>query len=77
MADISHSLMVKYGLARGPSEALTQIWLRRVRANIADGMDQETAGESAARATFTDFQTRFYASQAETLEALLRAAGNK
>lgn len=77
VADISHSLMIKYGLRGGPSEALVQLWLQRVRANIAAGMSQEAAGEAAAKVTFTDFRTHFYASQAETLEALLKAAGNK
>ncbi|MEI2733743.1 MAG: hypothetical protein V9G24_02330 [Rhodoblastus sp.] len=77
MADISYSLMIKYGLSGWPSEAVVQLWLQRVWTNIAAQMDYERAGEAAAKMTFADFRTHFYNSQATTLEALLKAARNK
>lgn len=77
MANISHRLMIKYGLRGGPSQALADQWLALVDALVRQGVDSEAAGHQAARQLFPDYNTHFYASEADTITSLLRIARDK
>jgi hypothetical protein len=77
MAAASHRLMVKYGLGHSPTDAEVARWAAAVRQLINSGSRHEDAGALAARQVFADYNTRKYASQADTLETLLRLAEQK
>lgn len=77
MASAGHGLRIKYGLGTDPSANKQAEWARLTREYIAVGRDRDQAGDLAARRIFSDYQTHAYASQADTLEALLRAAEEK
>lgn len=77
MADAGHQLMIKYGLARAPSEEKVAQWARLTRQYIDTGEPREAAGAAAAKQLFPDYNTRHYASEADTIEALLRAVEGK
>jgi hypothetical protein len=74
---IGHSLMIKYGLKGAPSEAKANEWVNLVQEYIRKGIASETAGVLAAKAIFPDYNTMVYASEADTIEALLREAGRR
>lgn len=74
MAAIGHSLMIKYGLPSAPPKELIDRWLRVTENLIGRGLTREDAGHSAAEVIFPGFQTHFYASEADDIETLLRAA---
>lgn len=77
MADISHSLLIKYGLPRAPTQIEVDRWLQLVDAYVRQGYSREQAGGLAAKATFTGYNTVIYASEADSIEALLSAARSK
>lgn len=77
MADAAHGLLTKYGLKNRPSEAQVRQWAQLVRRLERQGTSLEQAGLAAARETFPDFKTVVYAAEADTIEALLRAAEGK
>jgi hypothetical protein len=77
MADAGHGLRIKYGLGNNPTTSQIQAWARETRVNINRGLGREQAGETAAKLLFPDFRTHHYASQADEIEALLRAAEGK
>jgi hypothetical protein len=77
MAALAHNLKIKYGLRNDPSESLVRAWAEATRASIARGVDREEAGRDAAKALFIDYRTHHYASEADTIEMLLRQAGGK
>jgi len=77
MAAASHQLMIKYGLPREPSDGEVARWAELVRRLRSQGSDLDLAGETAARQIFTGFRTRHYASQADTIDTLLRLADQK
>jgi hypothetical protein len=74
---IAHSLYIKYGLGHTPTDAEIARWLKEVERLIAGGVDREAAGRQAAGTVFHDAGTHKYASQAETIEALLKEAKKK
>ena len=76
MANTS-GLKIKFGLGRDPSDSQAQRWAELTRNYIRQGLEREAAGHRAAKELFTDYQAHFYASEADTLEALLRAAEGK
>lgn len=77
MASIGHGLMIKFGLAHQPSPEKADEWARSTRDLIRQGLSQELAGEQAAKRLFTDYRTRVYASEADTIALLLQQAGDK
>ena len=77
MADIAHSLYIKYGLTHQPSDGEIRRWRDEAERLIRQGVPGEDAGIRAAKATFYDFGQAVYASEADTIEALLGAARNK
>lgn len=75
MANLGHRLKIKYGLAGDPSPDRAQEWARLTQQYINQGMGREAAGHAAAKYIFRDYNTHFYASEADTIEMLLREAG--
>lgn len=75
MASIGHALLIKYGLGTQPSPERQQEWARLTRQYIQNGQSPDVAGEAAAKYLFRDFHTHVYASEADTIELLLREAG--
>ncbi|ESY26331.1 hypothetical protein X751_00085 [Mesorhizobium sp. LNJC395A00] len=75
VASIGHALLIRYGLGVQPSAERQQEWARLTRQYIRDGQTADRAGENAAKYLFSDFHTRVYASEADTIEMLLREAG--
>lgn len=77
MANIGHSLKLKYGLASEPSKAMADRWYALTLRYISEGENSASAGSKAAAYLFPDFNTRHYASEADTIEALLREASGQ
>ncbi len=77
MAAASHQMMVKYGLGHEPTSDEIARWAALVRRLISQGTEREAAGHAAAKQIFTDYRTRHYASQADTIDTLLRLAEQK
>jgi len=77
-ADLPRLLRIKYGLPDDPTEGDIDAWARRTRYLIlSGGQNAEDAGDAAARAAFKGFGTRFYRSEADTIQALLALAQTK
>ena len=77
MASIAHKLLIKYGLAHTPTETQAEEWVHRTQRLIQLGTDPDAAGAQSAKALFSDYHTRAYASEADTIEMLLREAGKR
>ena len=77
MSQAANSLRLKYGLGSVPTEQEVDSWLRLVNNLIQKGHSKETSGEAAAKQLFPGYQTHFFASEADTIETLLRLAGDK
>jgi hypothetical protein len=74
MADAPHNLKIKYGLRNEPTDAQVKLWAQITRKVASQGHSLDTAGAAAAKQIFPDYRTVVYASEADTIEALLRAA---
>lgn len=77
MATASTSLRIKYGLGNDPTSTQAAEWARLVRQYISNGLTREAAGERAAKYLFPDFRTHVYASEADTIDTLLRLVDEK
>jgi hypothetical protein len=77
MASIGHGLMIKFGLGHEPSPESADEWARLTSELIRQGSSPDAAGEHAAKRLFSDYRTRHYASQADTIALLLQQAGDK
>ena len=77
MADAGANLRIKYGLRSDPSSTSIARWAQLARSYINSGQKPEDAGHLAAKLVFPDYKTHVYASEADTIEALLRAAEGK
>jgi len=74
MADLAHSLKIKYGLLNSPSEDKIKLWREKTESYISTGINAEEAGTKAAQAVFPDYESIKYAAQADTITALLAEA---
>ena len=74
MSDASHNLKIKFGLRNEPTEAQTKLWAQVTRQVASQGHSLDAAGAAAAKQIFPDYRTVVYASEADTIEALLRLA---
>lgn len=74
MSDASHNLKIKYGLRSEPTDAQAKLWAQVTRQVASQGHVLEAAGAAAAKQLFPDYKTVVYASEADTIEALLRLA---
>ena len=77
MADIGDSLRIKFGLAANPSGALQRQWADLTERLIGQGFSRDQAGGAAARQLFPDFGQRFYASEGDTIDFLLKRVKDK
>jgi len=68
---------IKYGLPREPSDHQVTFWRVRYLGYKVQGLAPEEAGHKAASETFDGYGTVKYASQADTIEALLDDIGKK
>ena len=71
---IGSSLYIKYGLQHTPDEQQTELWVQIVEMLVLSGVSMEDAGAQAAKQIFPDYNSVFYASEADSIEALLAAA---
>ena len=74
MTDAAHGLRIKYGLTHNPTDGEVRLWAQRTRQFANQGLPLEQAGMQAAQQVFRDFRTMVFKSEADTIEALLRAA---
>lgn len=77
MSNAAHGLFIKYGLQHEPTDSEVRQWHDRTQALIGIGTEPNKAGAAAAQAIFRDYNTMVYASEADTITALLRAAAGK
>lgn len=77
MSRVADNLRLKYGLGHVPSDSSVQDWLRLAKKYIDQGYDKDTAGQRAAKDLFSDYQTHFFAAEADSIETLLRLADDK
>lgn len=77
MADIGHSLMIKYGLSRQPTKAEGDRWAQEVESLKRQGVSAEEAGRRAAQAILPGFKTKIYASEGDTVESMLLKVKDK
>lgn len=77
MADIGHSLFIKYGLKQRPTQQQINAWVSIVETLILTGIEKERAGDQAASIIFPDYKSCIYLSQADTIMTLLNAAKRK
>jgi hypothetical protein len=74
---IYDKLRIKYGLPDNPTPELVDRWRERTEQNIKAGYSREGAGRVAAAGLFPGFETRVYASEADTIDTLLTEALRK
>lgn len=74
MADITHELMIRYGLSRRPTVAEADRWTETTRSLIRQGVSGNDAGHRAATQILPGVGTVVYASESDTIEMLLRKA---
>lgn len=77
MANAANGLRIRFGLLHQPTDAQVRQWTQTVRQLVGRGYSADQAGTEAAKQVFPDFNTMVYASEADTIEALLRLAENK
>lgn len=70
-------LRIKYGLPDNPTTDAVSRWSARTNQLIAEGKSREGAGRIAAAGIFPGFETRVYASEADTIDTLLTEALRK
>jgi len=75
--NIDVKLKVKFGLRYDPSPAQIAAWARDVAERIASGEDPEEAGREAAFDHFEGVDHCAYFSEADNIQALLKALAAK
>lgn len=70
-------LRIKYGLPDNPTPEMVARWTALTNQYIARGSSREVAGRQAGASIFPEFETRVYASEAETIDTLLTEALRK
>lgn len=70
-------LKIRYGLRDDPSAERVALWAADTAARIANGEDPDGAGRAAAFSHLEGVETRIYLSEADNVEALLKALAQK
>ena len=70
-------LRIKYGLAENPTSDQVDRWVQEIPLNESKGYSREGAARIAAAGVFRGFETRTYAAETDSIEALLDAARNR
>jgi len=74
MANVGHELMIRYGLSRAATPSESDRWVALTQQLIRQGVGRDEAGRRAADLILPGVGTRFYASESDTIEMLLRKA---
>lgn len=74
---VAESLRIKYGLDRLPTDLEVAEWQRVTENLIREGEPVEKAGHLAAQYCLPGYQTRVFKTEADSIEALLRALAQK
>lgn len=77
MANAANGLKIRFGLQHQPTDTQIKQWAEIVKQLKERGYSAEQAGTAAAKQVFPDFNMVVYASEADTIEALLRLVENK
>lgn len=77
MAEIGHSLMIKYGLSRRATPEEGKAWAELTQTLIRAGISKDRAGQQAAAQLLPGYNTHVYASEADAIEMLLNRANEK
>lgn len=77
MADVTHDIMIRFGLSRRPTQVEIDAWVQLTDALIRQGMPAKDAGLQAAYKTLPGPGTKVFATQADTIEMLLSKAKEK
>jgi methylaspartate ammonia-lyase len=72
MSEASNRVKIKYGLRTDPTDAQIDQWRQITQIVTSRGFSLEIAADAAAKQVFPDYRTVVYASEADTIEALLR-----
>ncbi|WP_420606534.1 hypothetical protein [Novosphingopyxis sp.] len=74
---IAESLRIKYGLDRLPTNPEIAEWRRVTENLIREGEPAEKAGDLAAQYNLPGYKTHVFKTEADSIEALLRALAQK
>ena len=74
---VAVKLKVKFGLRKDPTDDQISAWLRDVVRRLHRGQDPEDAGRKAAIVHFKGVDQCLYGSEADNIQALLKALAAK
>lgn len=77
MSSVAEQLRLKYGLDRVPTDAEVAEWRRATENLVREGEPSEKAGEVAAQHLLPGYRSRVFKTEADNIEALLRALAEK
>ena len=77
MEYVAEQLRIKFGLDRLPTEVEVREWRRVTENLIHEGEPAEKAGDLAAQYHLPGYRTRVFKTEADNIEALLRALARK
>lgn len=72
--DFGRRLKIRFGTSRDPSNEEIDRWLREIAKLVGLGQTQDVAANQAATSIFPGTGTHVYASEGDTIAALLREA---
>jgi len=75
--NVAVKLKVKFGLRKDPTDNQISAWLRDVVNRVHCGQDPEDAGHEAAFVHFKGVDQCLYGSEADNIQALLKALAAK
>ncbi len=75
--NVAVKLKIKFGLRHDPTDDQISAWLRDVTDRLQGGEDPEEAARDAAFAHFEGVDKCSYASEADNIQALLKALAAK
>lgn len=77
MESVAEKLRIKFGLDRLPTDAEVAEWRRVTENLIREGEPSEKAGQVAAQYLLPGYRSRIFKTEADNIEALLRALAQK
>lgn len=69
---VANRIVIKYGLENLPNRSQIVEFYNKSKEYLAQNKSSDEAGHLAAKEVFPDYRSRFYKSEADTLEMLLR-----
>lgn len=77
MSSVAEQLRIKFGLDRVPTDAEVAEWRRATEKLVREGEPAEKAGDVAARHFLPGYRSRVFKTEADNIQALLRALAAK